>query len=225
MFIAPLYLAFTIPGLGLGVWAQWRVKKAFRTYSKVGLSNHQTGADVARDILQRSGLDHVKVERVRGFLTDHYDPKAKVLRLSPPVYDGRSVAAAGVAAHEAGHALQDQQGYVFLRARTAMVPAVKVSGFVGPLMFITGFFISILLAWIGLWLFGLSVVFSLLTLPVEIDASNRAKHLLSSQALALPHEMVGVNRVLNAAALTYVATSIQAIGQLLYYVTLLNARK
>lgn len=225
VFIAPVYLAFALPGLALSVWAQWRVKKTFNQYSKVGLSSHQTGADVAREILQKSGLDHVKVERVQGFLSDHYDPKAKVLRLSPQVYDGHSVAAAGVAAHEAGHAIQDQQNYVFLQARTAMVPAVKVSGIVGPLMFLVGWFVSLFLAWIGLWLFGLSVIFSLITLPVEIDASNRAKQLLTTQALAIPNDMVGVNSVLNAAAFTYVATSVQSIGQLLYYVTLLNLRK
>jgi len=221
-FFDPLYLLFALPGLLLGFWAQWQVKNSFKKYSRVGLSTRQTGAQIARRILQLSGIHHVKVERVGGFFSDHYDPREKVLRLSPDIYDSYSVTAAGVAAHEAGHALQDQQNYAPLQARTGIVPAVQIGGWVGPLMFMAGFFISPTLAWIGVLLFSLTVVFALVTLPVEFDASRRAKKLLSAQGIVIANEMVGVNTVLNAAALTYVAAAIQAIGQLLYYVVLLT---
>ena len=221
-FFDPLYLLFALPGLLLGLWAQWRVKSVFQQYSQVRLTRQQTGAQIARQILQRSGVSHIDVERVDGFFSDHYDPHSKVLRLSPKIYDSYSVTAAGVAAHEAGHALQDQQNYAPLQLRTNIVPAVQVGGWIGPLIFLAGFFISPALAWIGVLLFGLTVIFSLVTLPVEFDASKRAKRLLSDQGIIIGNEMTGVDKVLNAAALTYVAAAIQAIGQLMYYVFMLT---
>ncbi len=221
-FFDPLFFVFAIPGLLLGFWAQWRVKSTFNEYSQVATSTRLTGAGIARRVLDSSGLHNVAVERVEGFLSDHYDPSAKVLRLSPDVHDSYSVAAAGVAAHEAGHALQDQQGYIPLQLRSFMVPAVQIGGWVGPLMFMAGLFISPSIAWLGILLFAATVVFALVTLPVEFDASKRAKRLLSSQGIIFPTEMGGINSVLNAAALTYVAVAIQAVGQLVYYVFLLT---
>ena len=180
-----------------------------------------TGAQVARYLLDSQGLDNVRVEQVEGFLSDHYDPRGKVLRLSPDVYGSNSIAAAGIAAHEMGHALQDAQSYAPLVLRSAMVPSVQVGGFLGPLVFIAGMFISPTLAWLGLILFGATVAFALVTLPVEFDASNRAKKLLVNQGVLSSQELDGVNNVLNAAALTYVAGALQALSTLLYYVFIL----
>lgn len=223
-----LYLAVSIIPLILAFWAQWKVKSTFKQYSQVGTSRHLTGAQVARHILDTRGLHQVAVEQSHGFLSDHYDPRAKVLRLSPDVYDSTSIAAAGVAAHEAGHALQDQQNYMPLQLRSAIVPGVQIGSWLGPIIFMVGLMTQAVvgtlgywLAWFGLILFGATVVFALVTLPVEFDASNRAKQLLTSEGLLYGEEMNGVNSVLNAAALTYVAAAIQAIATLLYYALIL----
>ena len=179
------------------------------------------GAQVARAILDLNGLQHVNVEQVQGFLSDHYDPRSKTLRLSPQVYQSNSLAAIGVAAHEAGHALQDQQNYGPLAVRSAMVPSVQIGSWLGPIIFLIGFFlqgtIGTSLAWVGLVLFGATALFAVVTLPVEFDASKRAKEILVAQGVLGPQEMTGVNAVLNAAALTYVAAALQAISTLLYY--------
>jgi hypothetical protein len=227
-----LYIIISLPALLLGLWAQARVRSSFRKYSQVGLSNGMTGAEIARRVLDAQGLGGVRVERVSGFLSDHYDPSSKVLRLSPDVHDGRSVAAAGVAAHEAGHALQDKKNYVPLQIRSAMVPTVQFGSWLGPIVFIVGFIMSgmvgqigITIAYIGLGLFAATAAFAVVTLPVEFDASRRAKQLLSSEGIVFQDEMRGVNRVLNAAALTYVAAAIQAISTLLYYALLLSGRR
>ena len=217
-----LYLIMTIPALLLGFYAQYRVKSTFNKYSKVAAGTGITGAHAARKILDANGLYDVGVERVNGFLSDHYDPGAKVLRLSPDVYDTPSLAAVGVAAHEAGHAIQDQQGYAALRLRTTMVPAVQVGGWVGPLMLMGGVLMQASgLVLLGVILFSLTALFAVVTLPVEFDASRRAKKLLVSEAVLAGPELTGVNRVLDAAALTYVAAALQAIMTLLYYVFLL----
>ncbi|MEM7537948.1 MAG: zinc metallopeptidase [Chloroflexota bacterium] len=217
-----LYLIMTIPALLLGFYAQYRVKSTFNKYSKVAAGTGIRGADAARRILDANGLYDVDVERVNGFLSDHYDPSAKVLRLSPDVYDTPSLAAVGVAAHEAGHAIQDQQGYAALRLRTTMVPAVQVGGWVGPLMLMGGVLINASgLVLLGVILFSITALFAVVTLPVEFDASRRAKKLLVSEAVLTGPELTGVNRVLDAAALTYVAAALQAIATLLYYVFLL----
>lgn len=225
-FFDPLFLLFALPGLVLSLIAQARVKSAFNKYSNVRTARNVTGADVARRLLEAQGLYDVKVEKTQGMLSDHYDPRKKVLRLSPEVHDTPSVAAAGVAAHEMGHALQDAKGYMPLRFRSALVPAVQFGSSLGPWIFIGGLLLNFTeLAWVGVILFAASVVFALVTLPVELDASRRAKQLLSSNGVIIGNEAEGVDKVLNAAALTYVAAAIAAIGQLLYYVFLLMGRR
>jgi Zn-dependent membrane protease YugP len=229
MFFSPLYLILALPALLLGLWAQMRVRSAFGKYSKVRSMSGVTGAQAARRILDTNGLYNVAVERVNGFLSDHYDPRSKTLRLSPDVYDTPSLAAVGVAAHEAGHALQDKAHYAPLQLRSAMVPSVQIGSWLGPIIFMVGLFMSTAfgqtLAWVGLILFGATAVFALVTLPVEFDATKRAKQLLVSQGILAPQEMQGVNRVLDAAALTYVAAALQAIMTVIYYAYLLLGRR
>ncbi len=224
-----LYILFSLPALLLGFWAQLKVQSAFKKYSQVRTANGMTGAQIARRILDANGLYNVNVEQVQGFLSDHYDPRSKVLRLSPQVYQSNSLAAAGVAAHEAGHAIQDSQGYLMLQFRSAMVPTVQIGSWLGPIVFMIGLlFQSTLgtgLAWVGLGLFALTALFAVVTLPVEFDASRRAKSWLSDTGLVYQTEMGGVNSVLDAAALTYVAGAIQAVSTLLYYAFLLLGRR
>lgn len=226
MFFDPMYFVFALPALLLGLYAQFKVKSAFSKYSKVRNAAGITGAQAARRILDANGLTHVDVERTQGMLSDHYDPRSKTLRLSPAVYEGPTLAAVGVAAHEAGHALQDKAGYAPLRLRSAMVPSVQIGSWLGPIIFIAGLLMSLTtLAWVGLILFGATALFSLVTLPVEFNASNRAKQLLVGQGILVPQEMGGVDKVLDAAALTYVAAALQAIMTLLYYASLLMGRR
>lgn len=229
MFFNPLYFVFALPALLLGLWAQMRVRSAFAKYSQVRAVSGMTGAQAARRILDAHGLQSVAVERVDGMLSDHYDPRAKVLRLSTDVYGTPSLAAVGVAAHEAGHALQDQSHYAPLQLRSAMVPAVQIGSWVGPLIFMVGLFmagaVGESVAWLGLLLFGATALFALVTLPVEFDASKRAKQLLVTNGVLVPQEVRGVDHVLDAAALTYVAAALQAIMTLLYYATLLMGRR
>jgi uncharacterized protein len=221
-----LYFLFALPALLLGLYAQARVKSSFKKYSQVRTMRGVTGAQVARTLLDAQGLHNVQVEESKGFLSDHYDPRSKTLRLSPEVYNTPSVAAAGIAAHEMGHALQDASKYWGLVARSAMVPAVNFGSWLGPIVFFAGFmFLGETVAWIGLILFAVVAVFALVTLPVEFDASARAKRLLVSNGILFEDEMQGVNRVLNAAALTYVAAAIQALTTLLYYAFLLIGRR
>lgn len=223
-----LYILFSLPALILGFWAQIRVQSAFNKFSRVRTYAGLTGAQIARRMLDSVGLTHVRVESSQGFLSDHYDPRAKVLRLSPQVYQSNSVAAAGVAAHEAGHAIQDASGYAMLQLRSALVPGVQIGSWLGPIIFIIGFFLSptigTSIAWLGIGLFALAAVFALITLPVEFDASRRAKAWLSTSGAIYNEEIRGVNSVLDAAALTYVAAAVQAISTILYYVFLLMGR-
>jgi Zn-dependent membrane protease YugP len=222
-FLDPLYLILALPGLLLGLWAQARVKGTFNKYSKVRTTRGATGAEIARYLLDQQGLQDVRIEESQGFLSDHYDPRTRVLRLSPDVYRQPSVAAAGVAAHEMGHAMQHAIGYTPLKIRSAIVPAVQFGSSLAPILFIIGFLLNFTsLAWLGVILFAAAVVFSLVTLPVEFDASKRAKTLLSGSGILSLQEAQGVGKVLNAAALTYVAAAVAAIGQLLYYVLLLT---
>jgi uncharacterized protein len=168
----------------------------------------------------------VAVQRTSGLLSDHYDPLSHTLRLSDAVYDTPSVAAVGIAAHEAGHALQQADGYWPLQIRSAMVPVVQFGSYLGPIIFMLGWWLSVTpLAWAGVFLFGAVALFSLITLPVEFDASRRAKELIASQGYAYGEELVGVSRVLDAAALTYVAAVVQAVSTLLYYVFLLSGSR
>lgn len=225
-----LWIMLAIPGLLLGLYAQAKVKGAFNKYSKVPTTRRLTGAQVARELLNTQGLYDVQIERVEGRLSDHYDPRSRVLRLSPEVYDTPSIAAAGVAAHEMGHALQHANHYAPLGLRSALVPATQFGSQLAPLIFFAGLMLNIfisgqlglLIAWVGVILFSIAVLFTLVTLPVEFDASKRAKKLLVSQGILYHDEIEGVNKVLDAAALTYVAAAVAAIGQLLYYVLILT---
>ncbi len=226
MFFDPMYIVFSLPAMLLALFAQARVKANFTKFSKVPTMRGVTGAQVARSLLDSNGLQQVRVERAKGFLSDHYDPRTKVLRLSPAVHDGPTVAAAGIAAHEMGHALQDAQNYAPLGLRSAMVPSVRLGSWAGPILFFIGYLINFTgLIWVGLVLFAATVVFAIVTLPVEFDASRRAKQLLVNQGILASQEMVGVNKVLNAAALTYVAGALQAISTLLYYAFILMGRR
>ncbi len=225
LFYNPTFLIISLPALLLALWAQWRVQAAFQKYSQVRTWSGLSGAQVARRVLDFNGLQNVSVEPVQGMLTDHYDPRSKVLRLSQAVYASSSVAAAGVAAHEAGHAVQDKEGYLALQARSAMVPAVQIGSWLGPIIFMLGYFalplVGTSLAWVGVAIFAATAAFALITLPVEFDASRRAKETLTAQGIVAYQEMNGVNAVLDAAAMTYVAAAAQAITTLLYYAMLL----
>ncbi len=228
MYFDPLYFIFAGPAMLLGLWAQFKVKSAFKKYSQVRTQSGITGAEAARRILDRGGLSRVTIEASHGMLSDHYDPFHKTLRLSEEVYNLSSIASVGVAAHEAGHALQDKTGYMPLHLRSIMVPAVSVGSYVGPILFMAGMFlagtIGTTLAWAGILLFGSTALFALITLPVEFNASRRAKELLVSQGIVSSAELKGVNAVLDAAALTYVAAAAQAIMQLVYFLTIMNRR-
>lgn len=228
MYLDPLYFVFALPPLLLGLWAQFRVKSAFRKYAEVRTNSGINGAEAARRLLERGGLANVTIEATRGMLSDHYDPRHKALRLSEDVYNLPSIASVGVAAHEAGHALQDKTGYIPLQLRSLMVPAVSIGSNLGPIIFMVGLFMAgtlgTTIAWIGITLFALTALFALVTLPVEFDASRRAKELLVSQGIVSRNEMAGVNAVLNAAALTYVAAAAQAIMQLFYFLAIMNRR-
>ena len=213
-----LYFIISIPALLLGLYAQMRVKSTFSKYSQVRTNNGMTGAEVARRVLDANGLQEVEIEQVRGSLSDHYDPRSKVLRLSQSVFGVPSIAAAGVAAHEAGHAIQHKVQYGPLALRSLMVPSVQLGSWLGPIMFMAGLFLAMdNLAIIGLILFAATAVFSLVTIPVEMDASKRAKQALSASGIAYGNELTAVDKVLDAAALTYVAGAVQALSTLLYY--------
>ncbi|GAP06253.1 MAG TPA: zinc metallopeptidase [Anaerolinea thermolimosa] len=221
-----LYLLFSLPALILGFWAQIKVQSAFNKYSRIRTFTGLTGAEVARRILDSHGLTSVKVEQTSGFLSDHYDPISRTLRLSPNVYRSNSIAAAGIAAHEAGHALQHAENYFPLQIRSAIVPTVQIGSWLGPIIFMLGLFLlGNTVAWVGLILFAATAVFALITLPVEFDASNRAKAILATSGMVYNTEMQGIHSVLDAAALTYVAAAIQAVSTVLYYLFLLSGRQ
>lgn len=219
MFFDPLYLLMIAPALLLSVWAQFKVKRNFARYQQVPSSSGLSGAQVAQRILRGNGIHDVTVEEVQGFLSDHYDPAHRVLRLSPAVYRGLSVAAAGIAAHEAGHAIQHARAYGPLRLRSALVPVASLGSNLSWILIMAGLIIQwTTLAWAGIALFSAAVLFSLVTLPVEFDASRRAKDVLPALGLVSPADQKGVSAVLDAAAMTYVAAAAAAILQLLYFV-------
>lgn len=220
-----LYILFSLPALLLGFWARMKVQSSFKKYSRVRNLNGWTGAQIARKILDQNGLSNVTIEETKGFLSDHYDPRAKVLRLSPEVYRGNSIASAGIAAHESGHAIQDKDEYAPLKIRSAMVPSVQIGSWLGPVIFMVGLiFNSTSVSWVGIGLFAATALFALATLPVEFNASNRAKQILTTSGFVYQEEMKGINSVLDSAALTYVAAAVQALSTLLYYVFLLSGR-
>lgn len=216
--IDPLYWMMMAPVLLLSLWASFRVKSTFNKYSKIQSGSGKTGAMVARLILDQNGLGQIPVEEATGFLSDHYDPIKKVVRLSPDVYRSSSIASIGVAAHETGHAIQHANSYRFLMLRNSIAPTASIGSSMSWIIIFGGFIINSLgLIKIGILLFSLVVFFQIITLPVEFNASSRAKQFLSSYGVLSSNELVGVNRVLSAAAMTYVAAAASAIMTLLYY--------
>jgi len=223
-FYDPTFL-WLLPALALAIYAQVKVSSTFNKYAQVATARGMTGAEVAADLLRRRGVSDVRIEAVQGMLGDHYDPRTKTLRLSPQVYGSNSVAAVGVAAHEAGHALQHKDGYAPLALRSAIVPAAQIGTSAAWILFFIGFAMGTpFLMTLGIVLFLGYVLFSLVTLPVEFNASSRAVQVLQGEGFVLPQEAAGVRAVLNAAALTYVAAAAMAVLQLVRLLVLRNAR-
>lgn len=216
----PTYWIIIGPTILLALWAQFKVKSAYTVWSRHPNSRGMTGAEAAADMLIREGVTDVRIEMVDGWLSDHYDPENKVLRLSPENFNGRSVAAVGIACHEAGHALQHARGYAFLGLRSWLVPTASIGSWLSvPLIFLGFVITSMALVKVGIVLFGLVVLFQLVTLPVEFNASSRAKLALAhSMGMGSKDEVEGVNEVLDAAAMTYVAAALTALAHLLYYI-------
>ncbi len=221
-FLDPVYWLFAIPGLLIGIWAQMKLHHAYAKYSQVPVDSGLTGAEAAREILDRAGLTSVPVAEIPGRLSDHYDPTKRALFLSSDNFHGRTLAAVGVAAHEAGHALQHQAAYGLFNFRMAIVPITQFASTAYMGIFFVGIFL-------GLWkvvlpiiivTFAVITLFQLVTLPVEYDASRRAKEQLFQLGLVHEHERAGISKVLDAAALTYVAALVSAVLNLLYYITL-----
>ena len=218
LYFDPIYFAFIIPGVLLGLWAQFKLRHAYGKYSQVGVDNRMTGAEAAREILDHAGLHNVPVEEIPGQLSDHYDPRKRALFLSSDNFSGQSVAAVGVAAHEAGHALQHQAAYGLFTVRQAIAPGVQFADWTWYLVIIVGFWLHAFgLIVLGIALFSAVTLFQLVTLPVEYDASRRAKEQLFRLGLVHEHEREGVAKVLDAAALTYVAALVSSVLQLLYF--------
>jgi hypothetical protein len=215
----PMYWVFLGPTMLFALWAQMRVKGAYGKWSQVEASSRMSGAEAAQRMLRGAGVGDVKVEAVQGFLSDHYDPRTKTLRLSPGVYQSNSVAAMGIACHEAGHALQHATAYAPLSFRTAMVPVASIGSMLAWPMIIGGALLNMAnLTLLGVIAFSAMVVFQMVTLPVEFDASSRAKRQLQQLGIIQSQkEAGGVSAVLDAAAMTYVAATITAVMQLLYF--------
>jgi Predicted Zn-dependent protease len=231
MYFDPLYIVFMLPGLLLGIWAQMKLTSTYSRYIRVGVSSGMTGAQAARRILDDAGLYNVPVNEVRGHLTDHYDPTKRALFLSSENFHGRSLAAVGVAAHEAGHALQHQTAYAPLNLRMAMVPVTQFASHAWVGIVLLGYFIagpgSALFSkfiWVAIGIFSVIAFFQIITLPVEFDASRRAKVQLSKLGIVHSGESAGVSKVLSAAALTYVAAMVSAVMTLLHLLTLARNR-
>lgn len=218
------HLLFMLPAMALGLWAQFKLSSAYGKFSRVGLNSGLTGAEAAREILDRAGLHDVPVQEVGGHLTDHYDPSKRALRLSSDNFHGRSIAAVGVAAHEAGHALQHQASYAPLNLRMALVPVTQFASYAWIGVIILGALLGGALfakmIWVAIGIFSVMMFFQLITLPVEFDASKRAKERLVTTGIVRGNESAGVSAVLNAAALTYVAALVSSVMTLLYYLTL-----
>src|SRR4051812_5618049 len=232
LFFNTRYLIFMLPALLLALFAQWKISATYRKYSEIRNAQGLTGADVARVLMRNEGLDYVGVEVIPGNLTDHYDPRTKTMRLSQGSSQAPSVAAMAVVAHELGHAQQDKQGYFWLQLRSGIVGVANVGSNFGIILVFIGLMLSgatagrdgfgLTLAWAGVLLMAGAVIFSLVTLPVELNASARARDMLARNGLVTAQEAQGVRSMLNAAALTYIAAAAQAVMQLLYFVTLLS---
>lgn len=219
------YIVLVLPALAFALWAQARVSSAFNRYSSVRTGNGLTGAEAARLILDRSGLQDVRIEQIDGRLSDHFDPRSGVIRLSRDVYYGATVAAVGVAAHECGHAIQYAQGYLPIKVRSAILPATQIGSNLAFPLFLLGLVFSYPpLMSAGILLFALVAFFQLVTLPVEYNASSRAVEILSSSGMVSGEEETGVRRVLSAAALTYVAALATALANLLRLILIAGRR-
>lgn len=238
MFFDPIYFLYVGPFMLIAMWASARVKSTFHKYAQVGVRSNMTGAQAAAAVARAAGLDvvvsrgsggapegAVQIERFQGFLSDHYDPRERVLRLSPDVYDGRSISSIAVAAHEAGHAIQHARHYAFLNFRSKMVPVTMFGSQAWIWVFLGGLLVNATgLIYLGIALFAATVIFQLVTLPVEFDASNRAKAVLAQTGIvSTEEEAAGVASVLRAAAMTYVAGALTAIATLAYL--LMRARQ
>jgi Zn-dependent membrane protease YugP len=216
-----LYLLFMAPGIILALIATVLTRTTFDKYSRIGASSGLTGAEAAQRLLESQGVTDVTIEQVGGFLSDHYDPRTKTLRLSPAVYGAQSLSAIGVACHEAGHALQHARGYAWLGMRSALVPATQFGSYGSYIFLMLGMFLHQPgLLMVGVLLFTVVVAFSIVTLPVEWDASARAKHLMVWSRIVSPQEQAGAAKVLNAAFLTYVASAVSALLTLLHYLSM-----
>lgn len=225
MFFDQYYLVLVVPTLLLAIFAQIKVKSTFSKYSSVASRRHITGAEAARLLMRTNNINDVGIEQVRGSLTDHYDPASKTLRLSEPVYGSTSIAAIGVAAHEAGHAVQHATSYGPLALRSYLVPVANIGSAAGPYLAVAGLFMNVpFLFDLGILLFGGAVLFYLITLPVEFNASSRAIAILRSNAVLSDEELSGVKKVLSAAAMTYVASALTAVASLLRLVLLSRRR-
>jgi uncharacterized protein len=224
VFFDPLYYLLLAPGFLLALWAQWRTHSAFAHGKTILSSSGLTGAEAAAEVMRSAGVSGVSIEPVQGFLSDHYDPREKVLRLSPDVYQGRSLSALGVAAHEAGHAIQDASHYSALVVRNSLVPLASIGSNLSWILIIIGIGLmgmqSVLgqpIALLGILAFSVTVLFQLINLPVEFDASRRARQMLTQTGIVTAREDVVVKQVLGAAAMTYVAATITAILTLVYF--------
>lgn len=219
------YMIYMIPAFILMGLTSWYVRHAYSKWSRVPAQSGLTGAQAAKRLISSGGLYGVQIQGIAGEMTDNYDPTTKTLNLSQGVGNAASVASLAIAAHELGHAMQDAEGYFPLRLRGALVPAANIGSQLGWVLILIGLFIYQPLAWLGVIIFSLGAVFALVTLPVEFDASARAKRLLTDSGIIIgEEERGGVNAVLNAAALTYVAALVTAVFQVLYYVNLLRGR-
>lgn len=217
------YFIYILPGLILAFYAQAKISSAYEKYKKIGSSTNLSGAEVAREILDRNGLNYVKINLVDGNLSDHYDPRDKTLNLSRDVYYKNSIASVSIAAHEVGHAIQDSVEYVPLKVRAALVPFANLGTQLSFFLIILGFFFSVFFTKLGIALFFFAVLFQIVTLPVEFNASNRAKIELANGIIS-DEDLAGTKEVLNAAALTYVASTIVAIGQFLRLLSIFGRR-
>jgi Zn-dependent membrane protease YugP len=218
MWFDPMYFLFLAPGLLLALWAQFRVQSAYSYASEVPAQSGYSGAEAAEAVLHAAGVRGVRIEPVEGYLSDHYVPGEAVLRLSPQVYAGRSLAALGIAAHEAGHALQDAERYPLMALRNSIVPLAGFGSGIGWIILALGFALQMFgLIMVGIAVFSMTVVFQLVNLPVEFDASRRARLVLQQSGLVSAQEDAVVAKVLNAAALTYVAATLSSILTLLYF--------
>ncbi|HAM81168.1 zinc metallopeptidase [Ornithinibacillus bavariensis] len=216
------YLIYLALIMIIPLWAQSRVKSTYNKYSKVSTSSMMTGAQVARKILDDNGLYNVEIHETRGMLTDHYDPRKKAVFLSSGIYHGQSMASSAVAAHEVGHAIQDAESYAFLRFRSALVPIANFGSNISIFLIIVGFILNVMeLATVGVVFMGAAVLFQLVTLPVEFDASNRAMAQLVSTGVIRNNEERETKKVLSAAAMTYVAAALVAVAELLRFVLII----